>query len=82
MGELFATVDLKQIGGVHQRLGLGLDRLHQMRMGMAERVDRDAGDKIHVASAILIKQPDTFATDEGLPRAVVRPIQRVVGRVG
>jgi hypothetical protein len=82
LGELFARHRSGRGWRCAQLVGLALDSLHQMRVGMAERIDRDAGNKIHVAASILIEQPDALAAHKGLRRAFVCPIKRVVGRVG
>jgi hypothetical protein len=46
---------------VPQLGGLLLQRGDQMRMGMAERIDRDAGGEIEIALAIGCDQPGALA---------------------
>ncbi|MNT34973.1 hypothetical protein D3C72_1709820 [compost metagenome] len=45
-------------------LGLGLDRFHEVRMGVAQRIDRYAGRKIQISFAALREQPDALASLE------------------
>ena len=52
------------VGEVPQAVGLGLERLDQMRMGVAERVDRDACGKIQIALAFGGFQPDAMPAFE------------------
>jgi hypothetical protein len=49
--------DAVEIGNVPHLLGLLGDRLHQVRMGVAERVDRHPRGEIEVALAIGGDQP-------------------------
>jgi hypothetical protein len=46
-------------------LGLGIQRLNEVRMGMAKSVDCHAGGEIEVALAIGREQPWAFAPLEG-----------------
>jgi hypothetical protein len=48
---------------VHQRRGLILDRLGQMRMAMAEQVDCDAAREIELALAALADQIGALAAN-------------------
>jgi hypothetical protein len=46
-------------------LSLRRQRRNQMRMAMAERVDRNAGRKIKIALTLRRHQPHAFASLEG-----------------
>src|SRR3546814_7312086 len=56
---LRATVHVRDM---HQRLGLFLDRADQMRMAVAERIDRDARSEIEEAAAVVGNQIDALAS--------------------
>lgn len=43
-------------------LGLGLDRFHEVRVGVAQRVDRNAGRKIQISLAAFREKPDALAS--------------------
>ena len=45
--------------------GLIRERLHQPRMAVAQRADRDAGERVEIALARLVPEPDTLAALEG-----------------
>ena len=47
---------------------LVLQGLHQMRMGMAERIDRNPAAKIEIAFARSRIKPDTFSALKGQRR--------------
>src|SRR5437868_8905109 len=40
-------------------------RLREPRVAVAERVHRDAGERVEVLAAVLVPEPDAFAADEG-----------------
>ena len=67
----FAIRDLVQVGGMPQLGCLILQCLDQMRMGMTECVDRDAGTAIEESSAIGGNQPDAFPMIERKVRSCV-----------
>ena len=46
-------------------LGLLGERLDQLRMGVAERIDRDAGGEIEIALAVGRGEPNALAALEG-----------------
>ncbi len=56
---LRATV---QVGDVDQRRRLILDRLGQLRMAVAQQINRDAGGEIQIALAILADQVAPLAS--------------------
>ena len=60
----FAVGALEQVGHVPELGRLLLQRLHQMRMRMAKRIDSDAGGEVEVAIAIGRDQPRALATLE------------------
>jgi hypothetical protein len=61
LGEGLALRRAVEVGDVHQRARLLLDRLGQMRMAMAQYVDRDAGGEIQIFLAILAIKVGAFA---------------------
>ncbi|MGY3619029.1 hypothetical protein ACVJGD_005225 [Bradyrhizobium sp. USDA 10063] len=63
-GQLLAVRALEQVRHVPELCRLFLQRLHQMRMGVAERVHRDAGGEIEIALALGRDQPAAFAALE------------------
>ncbi len=63
-GELVAVRALEQVRHVPELGRLLLQRCDQMRMAMAERVDRDAGGEIEIALAIGRDQPGALAALE------------------
>jgi hypothetical protein len=62
--EAFLSGNLIEIGEMPDLVGLILQRRNEVRVGMAERIDRNAGGKIEIAGAILRNQPDAFAALE------------------
>src|SRR3546814_8337516 len=50
-----------EVRHVHQRRGLILDRLRQMRMAVTEKIDRDAARKVEITLASLADQIGTLA---------------------
>jgi hypothetical protein len=60
--QLLALRAAVEVGDVHQRLGLLLDRLDQVRMAMPQRVDRDTGGEIEEATAVLGNQIHALAS--------------------
>lgn len=62
--KLFLARHFIKVRDVPDLLGLGLDRFHEVRMGMAQRVDRDAGCKIQISFAAFREQPDALASLE------------------
>ena len=63
-GQPLGLGDAVEIGNVPDLLGLLGDRLHQMRMGVAERVDRHPRGEIEVALAVGGDQPRALAALE------------------
>ena len=63
-GKPVAIRALEQVRHVPEFGGLLLQRRDQMRMAMAERIDRDAGGEIEIALAIGRYQPGAFAALE------------------
>ncbi len=43
-----------EVGDMHQRLGLALDRADQPCVAVAEQIDRDAAGEIEIAGAVLV----------------------------
>lgn len=64
LGELFLARHFIKVRDVPDLLGLGLDRFHEVRMGVAQRIDRYAGRKIQISFAALREQPDALASLE------------------
>src|SRR5262249_12747394 len=64
LGKLFAVRHLEEIGDVPDALRLLGQRRNKMRMGVAERVDRNAGSEIEIARSISCGQPSAFASLE------------------
>ncbi len=60
-----------EVRGVPEFSGLFRQCTDEFRMGMAERVDGDAGAKIEVSLAVLRKEIRSFAADEGDIRPAV-----------
>ncbi len=57
--------DAPEVGGMdHAALDAPAQGLGQARVGIAERVHRDARQGIEVLLALLVPQPDAFAFDE------------------
>jgi len=63
-GEAPLAGNLIKIGDMPELLRLVFERGDEMRMGMAEGIDRDTAAKIHVPSAIARLQPDALAALE------------------
>ena len=63
--EPLAVRALEQVRHVPEFGRLLLQRRDQMRVAMAERIDRDAGGEVEIALAIGGDQPDAFAALEG-----------------
>ncbi len=61
----------EQVGCVPELAGLVGERLDQLGIGMAERVDRDPRPEIQVSPPILGEQPGPFAPDERDIRPVI-----------
>ena len=61
VGQPLALGNAVEVGDVDDLLGLLGDRLDQMRMRMAERIDRDAGGEIEIALAVGRDQPNALA---------------------
>ncbi len=64
LAERLLAGDLVEVGQVPDLVGLLLQRLDQMRMAVAERVDRDAGAEIEISLAVFGDQPDALASLE------------------
>ncbi len=56
LGDRRLAGHLVQVRHVHQRRRLVLDRLRQVRMAVAERIDRDAGGEVEPAVAVGVEQ--------------------------
>ena len=81
LGQPLAFRDAVQVGDVPELLGLLGQRLDQMRMGVAERVDRDAGGEIEVALAVGRDQPGALAPLESeVDARISRQQMRAHGR--
>ena len=65
LGQPLAFRDAIEVGDVPELLRLLGERLDQMRMRVAERIDRDAGGEIEIAVAVGRDQPDALAPLEG-----------------
>ena len=70
------AVEVRQMPDV---LGLGLQRLDQLGMGVAERVHRDPGPEIKPSPAVLVPEPGALSLDEGHGRAGVERQKRGIG---
>ena len=64
-GEPLGGGDAEQIGDVPRRRGGGVQGSDEMRMRMAERIDRDAGAEVEIAFAIGRDEPSALAALEG-----------------
>ena len=64
LGQPLGLGDAVEVGDVPELLGLLGERLDQVRMGVAERVDRDAGGEIEIALAVGRDQPRALAALE------------------
>ncbi len=73
--------DAEDVGHVPELLALVLQRLHEPRVGVAERIDRDPGQAIEVGLALGREQSHALAALEGERGAAVDP-HDVVGRNG
>ncbi len=69
--QLLALRHRVEVGGVPDLPGLGRQRLDQMRMGVAERIDRDARAEIEIAGAVGGDRPGALAPLEGDGRACI-----------
>ena len=70
-GELLLAGAFVQIGEMPELFGLRLHRLDEMGMGMAQRIDGDAGREIEIALAAFGHQPDALAALEPQRDAIV-----------
>ena len=61
--KLLALRTAIEVGDVHQRFRLTLDRADQGRMRMAEQIDRDAAGEIEIARAVLVDQMTVLAAN-------------------
>ena len=62
-GKLLALGRSVEVGDVHQRRGLALDRTDQVRVAMTEQIDRDPAGEVEIALAALADQVDALALD-------------------
>ena len=65
VGQLLAIRDAVEVGDVPDLRRLLLQRRDEVGMGMAERVHRDAGAEVEIASPVGTLQPRTLASLEG-----------------
>ncbi len=65
VGEALQLLDAEEVGDMPEPGRLLLQRLDQMRVAMAERVDRDAAGEIEKAAAVARVQPGPLAALEG-----------------
>ena len=96
LAEPLLTGDLVEVGDVPEPGGLLGQRRDQMRMAVAERVDRDAAGEIEITLAVGGDQPAAFAALERQRRArkgvvkrrpghqttPTKPMRRLLGRAG
>ena len=68
-GQFLLVRDFVEVGDVPQLARLRRQRLDEVRMGMAERIDGDAGGEIEIAFARIGHQPRALAMIEGERRA-------------
>ncbi len=80
LGERFPLRRAVQVGDVHQRRRLFLDRLGQMRVAMAENVDRNPRGEIEIALALFAIEIDPFATDRADRRTRIDGHERRSGQ--
>ena len=71
--------DLVEVRQVPDLLGLVLQRRDEVRVGMAEGIDGDAGAEIEIALAVDRRQPDAFAALEAERGACVGLEERRCG---
>lgn len=72
----FLPRNLVEIGQMPDLVGLRLQRLDEMRMGMAERVHGDTGSEIEIARAVFGDQPNAFTSLETQRRAQIGVVKR------
>ena len=72
VGELFLLRDAIEIRSVDQTPALLCYCLHQPGMAVAERVYRDARQRVEISLARFVPQPHPFAAGEGNGNATVR----------
>ena len=75
VGQLFLFRNAEDVGDVPQLLGLGLDRLDQSRMGMAQRIGGNPGHAVQIGLAFGADQSRAFASFERQGRATVNAHQ-------
>ncbi len=74
--EPFLLGDREDVGGVPYLFGRLLQRLDQMRVGVTERIDRDAGVEIEISGSVLRDEAHALAPLESEWRSGVGAIQR------
>lgn len=67
LGERDGRLGDEQVGDVAEGGDLAADGLDDGRVGVAERVDRDAADEVEVLGAVGVPQPGALAAHEGQP---------------
>ena len=82
LGEGFALRAAVKVRDVHQRLGLLLDGLGQMRMAVPQDVDRNAAGEIEVFLALLAIEIDPLAPHRPHGRTRVNGHKRRDGHGG
>ena len=61
--EAFALRAAVEVGDVHQRLGLFLDRADQPLVAVTEQVDRNAAREVEIARAVFVDQVAVLTLD-------------------
>ena len=87
LGQALAVRNPVQIGDVPELLGLRAQCVDEMRMRVAEHIDRDAAAEIEIALAVRRNEPRALASLEGevdarISRQQVRRHGRLVCSVG
>jgi len=82
LGQLGLALDRIDVRGVDQFGSLFLNRLHQRRVAMAERIHRDTAQRVEITLALGIEQPDAFACSKVTGQAAIGIHQRGLRHVG
>ena len=76
LGKLFTLRTAIEIGDMHQRLGLALDRSDQPGMAVPQQVDRDTAGEVEIARAVFVDQMAVLTLDRAHPAAGIDGHQR------
>ena len=72
----FALRAAIEVGDVHQRFGLALDRTDQPGMAVPQQIHRDAAGEVEITRAVFVDQVAMFTLDRAHPAAGVDGHQR------